>query len=133
MIDTGTLSSIWKIKSVQFSSNSGRSEQINCVTGIVADGSLSFVSNELITASGKVIIGNDLIITAQDLSCAGTSIYGNWSGGITLTPIKTGIANTASGYQNNGLATDMLGNVETTHNGVPGCRKCPGGARFFIG
>ncbi|MFM5360412.1 hypothetical protein ACET6Z_17450 [Aeromonas veronii] len=52
-----------------------------------------------------------------DLSLIGTANYANWSGKIKLTPIEINLVNTASWHPNNGLATDMLGNVETTRNG----------------
>ncbi|MBL0611681.1 hypothetical protein JD508_15695 [Aeromonas jandaei] len=52
-----------------------------------------------------------------DLSLVGMVSYTNWSGKIKLTPIETSLVNTASWHPNNGLATDMLGNVETTRNG----------------
>lgn len=118
MVDSGARSTVWKIKSVKASGDAVPAMQINSVTGVIADGSPSFASNEVITAADKVKIENEShLVTAFDLSSAGTSMYGNWSGLMRLTFINTTPVNTASWHPNNGLATDMLGNVETTSNG----------------
>lgn len=118
MVDDGHLFSAWFTGFNQVTKVPGELV-VNRVSRSHSAPSVEQSRQEISIAANKLKVVDEVkkAPNGLDLSLIEPASYANWSGKIKLTPIETSLVNTASWHPNNGLATDMLGNVETTRNG----------------
>ncbi|MGL6334354.1 hypothetical protein [Aeromonas jandaei] len=118
-VDDDLTSTVWSIKKSPAKDTSLPESAIHRVSVTIGSPTLLADKSESVADDNKVKILDDIShsVKTLDLSSAGTSMYPNWSGKMALTQINTRHVDTASWHKNNGLGTDMLGNVETTRNG----------------